>query len=89
MKIIIAIFGIVTMALAIFQVHVDGISADEIWRFMLIIGVVHLICFEIWIIQKWRALGLQQVTTGLWLISLINIADIAACTYAFFDLNMI
>lgn len=89
MRIMITIFGMVTLGLIIFQVHGDEISSDEIWRFALIIGVAHLIWFQIWVIKKWRTLGPQHVTTGLWLISLINIADIAACTYAFFDLKMI
>lgn len=89
MKIIITIFGIVTLSLVTFQIHVDEVSSDDIWRFFLLIGVAHLIWFQIWVIKKWRTLGPQPVTTGLWVISLINIADIAACTYAIFDLQIV
>ena len=79
----------VTLSLVTVQVYVDEISSDDVWRFALIIGVANLIWFQIWVIKKWRTLGPQPVTTGLWLISLINIADISACTYAFFDLSII
>jgi len=89
MKKFLMILGLVTLGLVFFQLHIDGISSDDIWRSFLLIGVAHLVCFQIWVIKKWRTLGPQPVTTGLWVISLINIADIAACTYAFFDLKMI
>ena len=36
-----------------------------------------------------EALSPHQVDTGLWILSLIKIVDIAACGYTFFDLRIV
>ncbi len=68
MKIIITILGIVTLSLVTFQVYVGEISSDEIWKFVLIIGVAPLINFKTWIINK--------LTEGGWARSMPPPADI-------------
>ena len=90
MKNAITMFAVIALISGAFvQMDTSGDLSEKYARLMLLIGVLHLLYFQIWIINKWRAIGPQHVTVGLWLISSINLIDISLCTYAFFDLSII
>ena len=68
---------------------IEGAVSDDILRCLLTIGILHLICFQIWLVNKWLELEANCKTIGLWIISIINSADILAAIWALFDLSII